>query len=57
VNLDSVVDPIAMTGCATNKPGWGPVNIRGNVRISATNSAGTSTSKSFLFDYTNVGAL
>jgi hypothetical protein len=55
VNVNSVVDPIAMTGCATSKPGWGPINIRGNVRISATNSAGTSTSKSFLFDYQNVG--
>lgn len=57
VKVDSVVDPVVMTGCATNKPGWGPVNIRGNVRVSATNSAGTSTSKSFIFDYTNVGSL
>jgi hypothetical protein len=57
VKVDSVVDPIAMTGCVTNKPGWGPVNIRGNVRISATNSVGTSTSKSLIFDYNNVGAL
>jgi len=57
LKVDSVVDPIAMiTDCNTTKPGSGPVNIRGNVRISATNSAGTSTSKSFLFDYQNVGA-
>jgi hypothetical protein len=57
VKVDSVVDPIAMTGCATNQPGWGPVNIRGNVKISATNSVGTSPSKSFIFDYANVGTL
>jgi hypothetical protein len=57
LNVDSVVDPIAMTGCSTAQPGMGPVNIRGNVKISATNSAGTSTSKSLLFDYVDVGAL
>jgi hypothetical protein len=57
LKVDSVVDPIAMTGCGTPKPGWGPVLIRGNVSISATNSVGTSTSKNFAFDYQNVGAL
>jgi hypothetical protein len=57
IKVDSVVDPIAMTGCTTPKPGWGSVLVRGNVSISATNSAGTSTSKNFVFDYQDVGAL
>jgi len=58
LKIDSVVDPIAMiTDCNTTKPGWGPVNIQGNLRITATNSSGPSTSKSFLFDYKNVGTL
>lgn len=58
VKVDSVVDPMTMiTDCNTTKPGWGPVNIRGNVRIAATNSAGSSPSKTFLFDYRNVGSL
>jgi len=57
LNIDSVVDPIAMTGCATVKKGWGPVFIRGFVRVKAVNSAGTTVSKTFTFDYQNVGAL
>jgi len=55
LNVDSVVDPVAMTGCSMPKPGWGPVNIRGWIRVKATNSAGTTTSFTFLFDYQDVG--
>jgi hypothetical protein len=57
-NFDGVVDPIAMTGCSTAKPGWGPVNVRGFVRVVATNGAGLTTkSFTFLFDYQDVGSL
>lgn len=56
VRVDSVADPVAMIPCPTNKPGAGAINIQGNVRISATNSAGTSTSKSLIFDYANIGS-
>jgi hypothetical protein len=57
LKVDSVVDPVAMSGCAVNPSvGFGPVNLRGGVSISATDSAGTSTSKSFVFYYRNVGS-
>ena len=57
-NFDGVVDPIQMTGCSTSKPGFGPVNIRGFVRVVAANGAGMTTkSFTFLFDYKDVGSL
>jgi hypothetical protein len=57
-NIDSVVDIVAMSGCSTAKPGHGPVNIRGFLRVTATNGAGLTTkSSTFTFDYQNVGSL
>jgi hypothetical protein len=56
--LNAVANPIAATGCDTSKPGWGPVDIQGFVRVTATNGATparTATSKTFIFDYADVG--
>jgi len=54
--INVVADPIATTGCSTAKNGWGPVNIEGFVRVIATNGVGlTVTSKTFIFDYKDVG--
>jgi hypothetical protein len=59
LGIDSAVDPIAATGCATTgRPGSGPINIRGNISVTVTNGAqtpATSTSSVFTFDYVDVG--
>ena len=54
--LNVAASPIAQTGCPTGQVGHGPVDIDGFVRVSVTNGAGmTTTSRTFLFEYQNVG--
>lgn len=55
--LNVVADPIPTLGCSTPRPGWGPVNIDGFVRVTATNGVGlTVTSNTFFFEYADVGS-
>lgn len=56
VQISVVADPISQTGCDRSAPGKGPINIRGSVRVVATNGAGLQVrSKTFIFDYANIG--
>ena len=55
--INVVADPISTTGCSTAQPGEGPIFISGYVRVMATNGLGlTATSKTFIFDYADVGS-
>jgi hypothetical protein len=55
--INVVADPMGMIGCSTGQPGHGPIDIEGFVRVSATNGAGlTTTSRTFVFDYVDVGS-
>jgi hypothetical protein len=57
LQINVVANPITQTGCDMSSPGKGPINIRGFVRLVATNGKGLSTtSKTFVFDYANVGS-
>ena len=57
LQINVVASPISQTGCDMSSPGKGPINIRGFVRAVATNGAGsTTTSKTFIFDYADVGS-
>jgi len=56
--INILVNPLAQTGCDTASPGKGPVNFRGYVRVTAVNGNGLrTTSKTFIFDYKNMGSL
>ncbi|MGB8192526.1 MAG: hypothetical protein WCF67_11435 [Chitinophagaceae bacterium] len=55
--IDISADPIAQTGCSRLRPGQGPIFISGFVRVILTNGNGlTTTSKTFIFEYLNIGA-
>ena len=60
--INVVADPIgqiAQTGCVAAAGGKGPINIGGFVRVVATNGANpalSTTSKTFIYDYANVGS-
>ncbi len=57
LQINVVANPVSQTGCAISAPGRGPVGISGFARVVATNGAGLVTkSKTFIFDYTNVGS-
>lgn len=56
--ISATAKPVAQAGCATDKPGAGSVNLSGFVRVTATNGLGTTvTSKTFIYDYADVGAI
>jgi hypothetical protein len=58
VQINAFVMPVAQMGCSIGPNGKGPVNIRGFVRVIATNGKGLKTiSKTFIFDYKDIGSL
>lgn len=57
LSIDFLADPVGATNCSTAHPGWGAVGIGGYVRVTATNGKGlTATSKTFAFDYRDIGS-
>jgi hypothetical protein len=55
--VDATANPIAATGCTIDTTaGIGSVGVDGFIRLKVTNGAGlTSTSKTFIFNYADVG--
>ena len=61
LQINVVVHPITQTGCDVGTAGKGPVNFNGFVRVVALNGKKINplktSSKTFIFDYKNVGSL